>query len=91
MSRSKQRTSFALDHETLRYLQQLAEQWHTSQAEVVRRAVRLAVEQDRIDTEGIAARLKEYQSAARLTSEQADRYTSELAAERADWQRGDNS
>jgi len=85
---AKQRTSFALDEETIRLLQHLAGQWRVSQAEVVRRAVRLAVEQDWTDTVYIRQRLAEYQDAGRITAEAADEYLGDVAADRAGWERG---
>ena len=90
MSIAKKRTSFALDEETLTLVQSLAAQWQVSQAEVVRRAVRVAADRDHADTEGILARLAAYRSAGRLTAEQADAYLGTVAEGRAAWERGDS-
>ncbi|TVR89620.1 MAG: ribbon-helix-helix protein, CopG family [Spirochaetaceae bacterium] len=88
MLSAKHRTSFALDEETLRLLQQLAGQWRVSQAEVVRRSVRLAVEQDRTNTSRLRERLGSYQEAGHLSSDEAEGFLGRIAAERADWGRG---
>lgn len=85
---SKHRTSFALDEETLRMLQQLAGQWRVSQAEVVRRSVRLAAEHDRTNISGLRQSLAAYQETGRLSAEEADSFLGRIAAERADWGRG---
>ena len=91
MAIAKQRTSFALDGETIRLLQALANRWQVSQAEVVRRAVRLASEADRSDAEGLIARLDDYRAAGRLTAEEAEAYLGVVAADRASWDRGPGS
>lgn len=90
MSLSKQRTSFALDGETIRLLQRLSGQWNVSQAEVVRRAVRLAAEKERSDPGRLLERLTEYRNQGRIEPEEAERYLGEVAAERAGWERGES-
>jgi hypothetical protein len=85
---AKQRTSFALDGETIRVLQELAERWRVSQAEVVRRAVRAAAEADRSDSVGLTDRLARYRDAGRMTAEAAEAYLGQLAGDRAGWERG---
>lgn len=42
------RTTFSLDDDTVEALRRLARQWNTSQAGVIRRAVRAAAEQSEI-------------------------------------------
>lgn len=91
MQLAKQRTSFALDAETIRVLQDLAERWRVSQAEVVRRAVRAAAEADRADAEGLVDRLSRYRDAGRLTAEAAEEYLGQVAGDRASWERGSDS
>lgn len=44
MPRMTIRATYALDKETDRHIRELAKAWHVSQAEVVRRSVRAAVE-----------------------------------------------
>jgi len=88
MSLSKQRTSFALDSETIQLLQRLSGQWNVSQAEVVRRAVRIAAQEERADTGRLRHRLTKYQNEGRINLEEAERYLGEVAAERAGWERG---
>ena len=72
-------------------LQALANRWQVSQAEVVRRAVRLASEADRSDAEGLIARLDDYRAAGRLTAEEAEAYLGAVAEGRASWDRGPGS
>lgn len=88
MQSSKHRTSFALDEDTIRGIQHLASQWQVSQAEVVRRAIRMTAERERSEANRIHRRLTEYQDAGRMTAEVADEYLSEVAADRSDWKRG---
>ena len=91
MVTTKHRTSFALDEETIRRIQQLAAQWHVSQAEVVRRAVRMTVEGERSDADQLRERLNRYQESGRMTAETADQYLVEVSADRAGWERGGGS
>jgi hypothetical protein len=91
MGVSKYRTSFALDPDTVRLLQSLAERWRVSQAEVVRRAIRTAAQIDSSDSDGLEKRLTRYREAGRLTAEVAEDYLGELTADRGAWQRGPNS
>ena len=88
MVSAKHRTSFALDQETIRLIQHLAAQWHVSQAEVVRRAVRVTAERERSSAVELQERLSNYQDAGWITAETADRYLSEISADRAGWERG---
>lgn len=88
MVTAKHRTSFALDEETIRRIQHLAAQWHVSQAEVVRRAVRMTAEGERSDADQLRERLTSYQEAGRMTAETADQYLAEVSADRAGWKRG---
>jgi len=46
MGRTTVRATYALDSETDHRIRQLAKQWDVSQAEVIRRSVRAAVEQN---------------------------------------------
>ena len=88
MASAKYRTSFALDEETIRTLQNLAARWRVSQAEVVRRAVRYAAAEEQTDADRLQQRLAEYREAGKITPEDADRYLGQVAAERAGWERG---
>lgn len=89
MSITKNRTSFALDDDTADRLRRLARRWKVSQAEVVRRAVKIA--EDQADAEGlsVAERLEAYRSARRLDPRAADRYLDLVARDRAEWRRHD--
>lgn len=91
MYQSKQRTSFALDPETIARLQVLAGRWGVSQAEVVRRSVRQAAEAERSDSEGLVARLADYQHGGAVVAEEADAYLRQVDADRRSWERGGGS
>lgn len=88
MVSTKHRTSFALDEETMRLIQQLASQWGVSQAEVVRRAVRMTADAQRSNVYQLRERLRDYQEAGGMTAETADQYLNEVSADRAGWERG---
>ena len=88
MSYAKQRTSFALDADTINRLHALSVRWRVSQAEVVRRAVRIAAEGDRDDAESLTRRLEDYWHGGGICAEDAERYLAQAAADRAEWQRG---
>lgn len=88
MNTSKHRTSFALDDETIRILLQLAERWRVSQAEVVRRVVRRAADEEQTDAQRLLDGLSGYRERKLLSPDEADRYLGVVAAERAGWERG---
>ena len=87
MQLTKHRTSFALDDATAERLQRLARRWNVSQAEVVRRAVKLAA--DKMATEGgsVGEQLLEYRRRSRITRDAADAYLKRVAKDRANWGR----
>lgn len=89
MSITKTRTSFALDNDTADRLRRLSRRWNVSQAEVVRRAVKIAA--DQADAEGlsVAERLEAYRAARRLDPRVADRYLERVSRDRAEWGRHD--
>lgn len=88
MHKAKQRTSFALDEETVELLHSLAGRWRVSQADVVRRAVRLAAAQDRSDADALQRRLADYWERGGVCAEEAASYLDEVAENRAAWERG---
>lgn len=88
MVQTKYRTSFALDQITIERLRQLAVRWNISQAEVVRRAVERMAQQDSVQTDALRRRLGEYRAQGTLAAETAEQYLSEVAAARAEWERG---
>ena len=87
MESTKRRTSFALDSTTSDRLRRLARRWNVSQAEVVRRAVKLAA--DWADTEGnsVQEQLKSYRTKNRIKREAADEYLEQVAEDRSRWGR----
>ncbi len=89
MSITKTRTSFALDNDTADRLRRLSRRWNVSQAEVVRRAVKIA--EDQADAEGlsVAERLEAYRAEQRVDPHEADRYLERVSRDRAEWGRHD--
>ena len=85
METAKHRTSFALDSSTSDRIRRLARQWNVSQAEVVRRAVRLAAEKAIVEGGSVQERLLAYRKSGRITSEAADAYLEQVSEDRADW------
>jgi hypothetical protein len=81
MSNTKHRTSFALDEATAVRLKRLAQRWKVSQAEVVRRAVKLAEETT------VQQQLQEYRKRNRLSRDAADSYLKQVSENRANWGR----
>ena len=80
------RTSFALDSTTAARLRRLAAVWQVSQAEVVRRAVALASDQNDAKRPDPAAVLRELHASGKgLVREDAMAYVAESRANRADW------
>ena len=80
------RTTFALDAETIRRLKRLAARWQVSQAEVVRRAVAQAEAQpdpQMSDPVTMLRRLQE--SSERMDAEQAELYLRQVRADRRKW------
>lgn len=89
MQSTKRRTSFALDEATLERLLRLARRWNVSQAEVVRRAVKAAAEQDEAEARSVGERLSHYRKSNQITREAANAYLAEVAQERSEWGRGE--
>ena len=91
MQIAKHRTSFALDEDTIDRLRRLARRWRVSQAEVVRRAVRIAEDHANDQAHSVAERLDAYRAARRLNAAEADRYLDQVSHDRADWTRRHDS
>jgi Arc/MetJ-type ribon-helix-helix transcriptional regulator len=87
MELAKHRTSFALDNKTAERLKRLARHWNVSQAEVVRRAVKLADEKVAKEDGLVRERLLMYRKSKQITEAAADQFLSQIAKDRADWGR----
>ena len=85
MNASKHRTSFALDEITIDRIRRLARRWGASQAEVVRRAVKIAADQSESESEAVQERLQEYRRSQRLDRETADTYLKQVGDDRSRW------
>ena len=78
MGSTKRRTSFALDLDTIDRLRLLARHWHVSQAEVVRRAVKLAAEKGEREEVSVRERLREYRTSGKVNPESAATYLAQI-------------
>ncbi len=87
MNKTKYRTSFALDEATTERIQRLTRRWGVSQAEVVRRAVRLAADQSEKESSDVRERVARYRSSRRITAEQANEFLQRVAEDRGSWGR----
>jgi hypothetical protein len=80
------RTTFALDAETIRRLKRLAARWQVSQAEVVRRAVAQADGQpDPQMSDAVTMLFQLQESSERMDAEQAELYLRQVRADRRKW------
>lgn len=77
------RSTYSLDVETMRRIENLAGRWDVSKSEVLRRAIKMAHD----ETAGAerVALLRELQQRASLTSEQVDAWVADVRAERDAW------
>ncbi|MEJ2237308.1 MAG: ribbon-helix-helix protein, CopG family [Gemmatimonadales bacterium] len=66
------KTTYALDVDTVRTLEQMARRWGVSKSEALRRAIRTAAAQDTEPGGGALKALNKLQSAAALTNKKAD-------------------
>jgi predicted transcriptional regulator len=84
------RSTYSLDVETMRRIDNLARRWEVSKSEVLRRAIRMADEQS-AGSERVTL-LRELQRNANLTAEQVETWVAEVRAERDHWRvPGDNA
>ena len=76
------KSTYSLDPETVRALQDMARRWGVSKSEALRRAVRAAAAENRGDESEILKALDELQRSMALTRAEAQRWTSRVRAER---------
>jgi len=88
MKQMTYRTTFALDKGTMGRLKRLSTAWHVSQAEVVRRAVALADEKAKKETDAAAVLRSLHKSGKLLVREEAESYLADVNEGRRSW-RGD--
>ena len=77
------RSTYSLDMETMKRIDNLARRWNVSKSEVLRRAIRMADEQPAV-AERVEA-FKRLQASMNLTKERADAWVDEIRAERDGW------
>ncbi len=85
MAKMNNRATFALDDETVSRLKKLSLLWHVSQAEVVRKAVKIADRQIEEKRKEKLSNLYLYQEKKGLDPEAADAYLLEASENRAEW------
>ena len=83
------RTTFALDRGTVERLKHLSGTWHVSHAEAVRRAIALADEKAKAETNAADVLRSLHKSGKLLVREEAEAYLAEVDANRRSW-RGDS-
>ncbi len=76
------RATYALDAETVRLLNDLADRQGTSKSEAIRRAIRLAAERAVEEAADPAAALEAFQQELALSPESAAEWIAEIRAER---------
>jgi hypothetical protein len=87
MAKMNRRTTFALDEKTMLSLKKLAQFWHVSQAEVVRKAVEKAErDMEQLKQEKLK-QLYRYHEKRGMKSETAEAYLNEVAENRSEWGR----
>ncbi len=76
------KTTYSLDVETVRTLEQMAKRWNVSKSEALRRAIRLAAKKPALGVEVGLQALDELQSSLRLSAEKARRWEQRVRNER---------
>jgi hypothetical protein len=76
------KTTYSLDAQTVRALEEMARKWKVSKSEALRRAIRLAAEQAASAPESPLQALDALQSALDLDADQAARWEKRARAER---------
>ncbi|WP_420632466.1 ribbon-helix-helix protein, CopG family [Candidatus Palauibacter sp.] len=78
------KSTYSLDVETVRTLEELASRWNTSKSEVVRRAIKAAAARDE-SADGPLAALRQLQDSVRSRGVDLDQWVREVRAERRAW------
>lgn len=81
------KSTYALDVETVRTLEQLAERWKVSKSAALRRVIRAAAEEGRPEPNRALAALDQLQRALALTPARAGAWMRRSRAERRAWSR----
>jgi hypothetical protein len=85
MAQMTRRTTFAFDTVTINRIKRLAEHWHVSQAEAVRRAVEITEKKEISHYEQVKQHLADYHAKGGLAKEEADSYLAEVSKDRNSW------
>jgi hypothetical protein len=76
------RTTYALDLETVRTLEKMAQRWDVSKSEALRRAIRFAADQDLSGSASALAALDALQDSLDLSASQTRRWSERTRRER---------
>jgi len=83
MARTAIKSTYALDVETVRKLDQLATRWQVSKSEVLRRAIKAAANADLPSPLKPLEAFRKLQQSLKLTRPQVEKWTREVRRERA--------
>lgn len=87
MNKMNTRATFALDDATIQRLKKLALLWHVSQAEVVRKAIKMAEYTTEQQKQEKLQYLYRYHKKNGLSAEIADAYLQAVKKDRSEWGR----
>lgn len=76
------KSTYALDVETVRTLEEVARRWKVSKSEALRRAIRAAAQEGRREAPDAVAALETLQQSLKLTSARARAWARRVRAER---------
>jgi hypothetical protein len=82
MAIPKIKATYALDSETIRLLERLANRWNVSKSEALRRAIRTAAADARPATQASLGTLDDLQRSVGMTTRRAGRWARAIRAER---------
>ena len=94
MARTSIKSTYALDVETVRKLDQVASRWKVSKSEVLRRAIELVARDQLGEPTPPLQALDELQRSVKLTRQRTEKWSREVRKERAntsarhEWRRG---
>ena len=85
MTLMTKRTTFSFDSTTIERIKRLAARWEVSQAEAVRRAVRIVEEEENARAHNLEKRLQEYHAGGGIARDTAEAYLDKVFHDRDSW------
>ncbi len=82
MAKMTIKSTYTMDVETVRTLEDLARRWNVPKSEALRRAIRIAANDRAMENKSRLDALDALQRSVSLTKEEADRWVEEVRAER---------